>query len=143
MNDKVTKYNRFLYYIEYNKIESKEFSDFLLPNKELPNYAPLSEKKEGDIESFISSCSPSDSLAFNSQRDSIKLPEKSMTSTVPLSPSSFSRQRVSSDAHCRSKAATIYINQAESEGNKENEINAENVKVESSAKESNINCESS
>lgn len=46
----MTKYNRFLYYIEYNKIESKQFSDFLLPNKDHPAYAPISEKKEDDVE---------------------------------------------------------------------------------------------
>lgn len=54
MNDKVVKYNRFLNYIEYNKIESKEFTNFLLPITELAVYAPPSEKREEDSESFIS-----------------------------------------------------------------------------------------
>lgn len=57
----MTKYNKFLFYIECNKIESKEFAQFLLPIKERPTYAPItSDKNECDIESFISS--PSDSV---------------------------------------------------------------------------------
>ncbi|EAR85488.3 PX domain protein (macronuclear) [Tetrahymena thermophila SB210] len=106
MNDKVVKYNRFLNYIEYNKIESKEFTNFLLPITELAVYAPPSEKREEDSESFISNQSPPENM---SRTDSIKNDEKTQNTNMPVSPSQFSRQRVSSDASFRGKSNTIYI----------------------------------
>ncbi|KAL4488471.1 hypothetical protein ABPG72_013039 [Tetrahymena utriculariae] len=106
LNDKVVKYNRFLNYIEYNKIESKEFANFLLPITELAVYAPPSEKKEDDSESFVSNQSPPENL---SRTDSIKNDERTQNANMSVSPSQFSRQRVSSDASFRGKSNTIYI----------------------------------
>ncbi|KAL4443134.1 hypothetical protein ABPG74_002201 [Tetrahymena malaccensis] len=106
LNDKIVKYNRFLNYIEFNKIESKEFTNFLLPITELATYAPPSEKKEDDSESFVSNQSPPENM---SRTDSIKNDEKAQNTNMPVSPSQFSRQRVSSDASFRGKSNTIYI----------------------------------
>lgn len=52
------KYNRFLYYIEYNKVDSKEFAEFLLPNSEIQFYAPIYDNNNYDTESLASSYSP-------------------------------------------------------------------------------------